>query len=59
MRGSGRCAIGLGDLSQVIGELIFFDNEKPIFIRLDQPKILKSLHKQTDPRPRRATIDER
>src|SRR5206468_10093043 len=28
--------------------------KKQIFIRLDQPKVMKSLHKQADSRPRRA-----
>jgi hypothetical protein len=47
-------AAALGDLSEVIGELPFFDDEKAISIRLDQPEVMKSLHKQADPRPRRA-----
>ena len=46
--------IALGDLSQIVSEFPFFDNKKAISIRLDQPKVMKSLHKQTDPRPRRA-----
>ena len=41
-------------LSEVIGEFLFFDDEKAIFIRLNQPKVMKSLHKQADPRAGRA-----
>ena len=47
------CAAALGDLGEVSRELVFFDDEKPISIRLNQPEIVKALHKQTDPRPRR------
>ena len=43
----------LGDLRQVVGEFVFLDDEKMVFIRFDQPKIAESLHKQADPRPRR------
>ena len=43
-----------GDLGEVSSELVFFDDEKPIFIRLNQPEVMKSLHKQADPRPRRS-----
>jgi hypothetical protein len=50
---AGRAAV-LGDLGEVSSELAFFDDEKPIFIRLNQPEVMKSLHKQADPRPRRA-----
>jgi hypothetical protein len=42
----------LGDLSQIIGELFFFDDEEAILICLDQSQIVKSLHEQTDSRPR-------
>ena len=49
-----RCAAAIGDLSEVIGEFLFFDDEKAIFIRLNQPKVMKSLHKQADPRAGRA-----
>ena len=41
----------LGDVSQVVSELHFFDNEKVIFIRLNQPQIPKPLHKHADPGP--------
>jgi hypothetical protein len=41
----------LGDVSQVISELLLFDNEKVIFIRLNQPHIPKPLHKHADPGP--------
>ena len=41
----------LADLSQVISQFLFFDNEKVIFARFNQAKISKSLHKQADPRP--------
>src|SRR6266850_1704789 len=47
-------AAALGNLGEVIGELPFFDDEKAISIRLDQPEVMKSLHKQADSRPRRA-----
>jgi hypothetical protein len=49
-----RCAAAIGDLSEVIGEFLFFDDKKAIFIRLNQPKVMKSLHKQADPRAGRA-----
>jgi hypothetical protein len=48
------CAAALGDLREVIGEFVFFDDEKVIFIRLDQPKVVEALHKQADPWSRRA-----
>ncbi len=35
----------LGDLREISGELVFFDDEKAILIRLDQAKVMKSLHK--------------
>ena len=41
-------------LSEVIGEFLFFDDKKAIFIRLNQPKVMKSLQKQGDPRAGRA-----
>jgi len=44
----------LGDLRQVIGELAFFDDEKVIFVGLDQTQVVKPLHEQADSRPRRA-----
>jgi hypothetical protein len=47
-------AAALGDLGEVSSELVFFDDEKPIFIRLNQSEVMKSLHKQAGPRPRRA-----
>src|ERR1043166_899865 len=40
----------LGYLGEVGGELVFLDNEKVFFIRLDQPKVLESLHEHADPR---------
>ena len=46
--------LALRNLRKVIGELVFLDDEKAISIRLDQPKIVKPLHKQADPWPRRA-----
>jgi hypothetical protein len=39
----------LGDLSEVISELLFFDNEKVLYARLNQPELPKSLHKLADP----------
>ena len=54
-RGPQNCvAAALGDLSEVIGEFVFFDDEKAISVGLDQPKVMKALHKQADPRPGRA-----
>src|SRR5258705_12497229 len=44
----------LCNLRQVIGEFLFFDDEKTIFIRLNQPEVMKSLHKQAHPGPSRA-----
>ena len=43
----------LSDLRQIVGEFVFLDDKKTVFIRFDQPKIAESLHKQADPRPRR------
>jgi hypothetical protein len=45
-------AARLPDLNEIIGEFLFFDDKKAISIRLNQPKIPKSLHEQTDPGPR-------
>jgi hypothetical protein len=44
----------LSDLSQVISEPLFFDNEESLCGRLNQPKLPKSLHKLADPGPRGA-----
>ena len=44
----------LGDLREVIGKFLFFDNEKAVAIGLDQSKVVEALHKQADPWPRRA-----
>ena len=33
------CAAALGNLREVIGEFVFFDDEKVIFIGLNQPKV--------------------
>jgi hypothetical protein len=41
----------LGDLSQVISELLFLDNEEVMFVRPNQPKVPKPLHKHADPGP--------
>ena len=50
----GGCApAGLGDLSQIVGEFLFLDDEKVISIRLNQSKVAKSLDKNADPRARR------
>jgi len=40
-----------GDLSEVIRELLFFDNEEVIFVRLNQPQVPKPLHKHADSGP--------
>jgi hypothetical protein len=48
------CEGALGDLSQIFGELLFFSAEAAILMRLNQPKVTKSQHKRTDPRPRRS-----
>lgn len=50
----GHAAAALSDLREVIGEFFLFDDEKPVFIRLDQPKVVEALHKQADPWPRGA-----
>jgi hypothetical protein len=44
----------LGDLSEVTGEVVFFDDEKAISVGLNQPKVVEALHKDADPRPGRA-----
>jgi hypothetical protein len=41
-------------LGRIIGEFIFFDDQEAVSIRLNQPKVMKSLHEQTDPGPRRS-----
>ena len=51
MRGLQTCVAALGDVGQVVSELLFFDNEKVVFIRLNQPQIPKPLHKHADPGP--------
>jgi hypothetical protein len=48
---SGGSIPGANDLSQVISELLFFDNEKALCACLNQPKDPKSLHKLADPGP--------
>ena len=44
----------LRNLREVIGELVFFDDEKALSIRLHQSQIMKSLHEKGDLRRRRA-----
>ena len=44
----------LSNLREIIGKFVFLDDEKMIAIGFDQPKVVKSLHEQADPRPRRA-----
>jgi len=44
----------LGDLRQVVGQLLFFDNEKTFLVSLNETEIVESLHEQADARPRRA-----
>ena len=41
----------LGEVIQVISELLFLDNEEVIFVRLNQPQVPKPLHKHADPGP--------
>ena len=41
----------LGDVIQVISELLFLDNEEVIFVRLNQPQMPKPLHEHADPGP--------
>jgi hypothetical protein len=56
-RCSRRCPAALaklGDLSEVIGEVVFFDDEKAISVGLNQPQVVEALHKDADPRPGRA-----
>jgi hypothetical protein len=48
--GRGFAPAGLGDLSQVIGEFGFFDDEKMFPVCLNQSKVAKSLDKKADPR---------
>jgi hypothetical protein len=52
----------LGGVSQVVSELLFFDNEKVIFIRLNQPQIepgLASTLENDPPGNLRVMIDSR
>jgi hypothetical protein len=42
------CSATPGDLSEIIGELLFFDDKKAISIRLNQPKVTKPLHERTE-----------
>jgi hypothetical protein len=42
---------GVNDMSQIISEFLFFDNEKALCACLNQPKDPKSLHKFADPGP--------
>jgi hypothetical protein len=52
----------LGDVSQLVSELLFFDNEKVIFIRLNQPQIepgLASTLENDPPGNLRVMIDSR
>jgi hypothetical protein len=35
----------LGDLGKVSGELLFLDDEKVICVSLNQPEVMKALHK--------------
>jgi hypothetical protein len=51
-RFGGFAPAGLGDLSRVIGEFVFFEDEKVFPIRLNQSKVSKSLDKNVDPRAR-------
>jgi hypothetical protein len=44
----------LGDLREVIGELVLLDDEEMIAAGFDQSQVAKSLHEKADPRPRRA-----
>ena len=43
-----------GDLSEVISELLFFDDQKMLSICLDQSEVMEALHKQADPGSRGA-----
>ena len=52
--GQGAQVTGLGDLRDVSSELLFFDNEEVIFVRLDQSKVPKFPHKHAGPWSRRA-----
>src|SRR4030095_12879717 len=47
-------AAALGDLSKVSSELLFLDDEKVICVCLNQPEVMKALHKHADPGTRRA-----
>ena len=52
--GSRSWVDALSDVSEVLSEFILFDDEKAILVRLYQTKVMKSLHKKTDARTRRA-----
>ena len=45
--------VALGNLREVIGKLVFVDDENMFPIRLNKPQVAKSLHEQADPRPSR------
>src|SRR3954469_12535063 len=36
------------EMSYIIGELHFFDDEKVVFVRLDQSQVVESLHEDGD-----------
>jgi len=44
----------LGNLREIIGELVFLDDKKMIAIGFDQSQITESLHEEADSGPRRA-----
>ena len=44
----------LGNLREIIVELVFLDDKKMIAIGFDQSQVAKSLHEEADPRPCRA-----
>ena len=43
----------LSNLREVIGKLVFVDDENVFPVRLNKPQVAKSLHEQADPRPSR------
>ena len=44
----------LGDLREISHKLLFLDDQEVISICFDQSEVPKALHKDADPRPRRA-----
>ena len=54
MKLNAEYTVDLGDLREVVDQLVFLDDEKMIAIGFNQSQVAKSLHEQADPWPRRA-----